>query len=317
MSIRDRSRTGHEPEWQHEFATREEWTAFVGEKYFKNLEPGMPFLLVSRLLRHDSGGRSSPATWMDISYCVGLLENDGPLFGHIEAMGGFSSNPGSFVGAREYVCYPEAWIKGNRTSDVSGRLEIPHNHYFHYTPVTKGFIPPFDMGRPHDLFDKEVEAFSVACGVYAMEALAAEETGWNKKFLPWYVRAITKLVIPSESAFVHDVVHQERVAVISRLRNLHRTVLEHEARIRSVNGSIGVPLIQNGALSIITDQAFANLMTHGNRTEIEQQISLIQRNLVVAEELGMTTCRDLIEVDGFRCQPAVVIEDFRRLYAIE
>lgn len=311
-----RSREGPAPEWQYEFKTAEEWTAHIGEKFFAGLLPNEPILLVIRQMDHDSSGRTLPSSWMETHYYIGHLADTQPLFSFKECLNEISNNAGFVLGMREFLSFPETFRNGEMRSYVRGSLEVQYST-FHYTPVTKPFEPPFESSRSHDLFKKEVEAFAVACGVTAMEALAAQESLWNRNFLGWYARAIAQLRIPAESEEIATKQEEEKVALIQRLQKHHRDVLATEEHIRKVHGSVGVPQMQNGALSIITDEVLARLITSDSRGNIKDWIYTIKHTLAVARRMGMLEEQGLVMVDGFRCQPAIVIEDFCRLYAVE
>lgn len=283
MSIMDRrGREGREPEWQNEFATTEEWIAHVGQKFFSQLVPGAPFLLVARRLEYDGSGRHIPHTWMETSYSVGFLQEEGPLFGHVPPPKGVLLSESFFVGSRERISFPDLSQKGQISHRTQGPLEIIRNYQFRYTPVTETFKPPFVIQRSHDLFDKEVDAFSVACGVQDMDALAEGETLWDNRFLSWYSWSIQRLGIATASSTIST-------AQIEGHRGLLRSLHGWHAEVQSNQG----------------------------RHKAAEARGAIKEWLTLAHEAGLDRQFDLLDVNGFRCQPGILLEDFRRLYPDE
>lgn len=258
-----------EPEAQYEFETSAQWAEYVGEKFFKDLVPGAPFLLIMRRLEYDSR-RHTSQTWMETMYFVGILAESGPLFGLNDTVNGNAGNSGMFISAREFVYNPETYHEEKLVDRVQGPIQIATRVGFNYTPVTKTFKPPYSTDHSHDVFDQGVEMFSVACGVPAMEELVANQAQWDSCAFPaWYACAIARLRIPAIAESVVKQLEAEKVTLIKLLRRHH----------------------------------------------MKNSVGDITRILLLAKEFGMHEEFDYLMVDGFRCQPAIVIEDFAALYA--
>lgn len=317
MGIRGHMLSSPAPTWLSEFENSQEWATYVQERYFGALIPGEPFLIVMRELRHDSTGHTSPSTWMNTAYYLGVLSDDAPA-SSIEADDRYRDDFGVRINALRTIGPPG--IHRDRKSvgePFAGSFRLDRSPIgYGYTPYTEPFVPPFVIGRDHSVFGKEVDAISVACGMHAINEATALLALYDNQFMSWYVRGVMQLQLDAGKD-TEQLILEEKRGFVERLLRMQAEINQLDVNIRNIHGSVGIPRYVDGAISLVTDEACARLMSSDQRRHLKEKRDAIERNLAFAVSAGMDTDFEHVLVNGIRYQPAILIEDFRTMYGLK
>lgn len=301
-----------------EFEDDKEWAEFVLEHYFGALVPGEPFLLIVRVCRSDYSGHHYPQEWMVTEYYLGKLAEKAPLtalFNENDAFKFFAFA----IRTVEFCCFPRIHSEkeGGLTDYGTGDIKFSYFN-LHETPVRAPFAPPYRLGLPTAITkrdrDEGVTAFSLAVGLKAMEALRLEETERERDFSKWFVRASARLGLPllSEDAKErHAELKREIVANLLAARDRMAPLAERIARVK---GNVGGTMMEGGALTIVTDEVAATLMTIHERDKLKEFRREIRGMLTRGREIGMHNDAGWVQVAGISYQPARVLQDFETLF---
>lgn len=298
------------PDYVLEFKSTAPWAEHIRDTYFATARPAEPFLLAVRHIDHDASGRTIPSIWMETRYYIGILAADGDLIQIDPDTTSFYS--GFSLETSRYITF-----RGEMRSDRgTGALKFKRDSFL-YVPVTEPFKPPRgSMILTADLFNAEVNAFSFACGIDAMNELAAKEGPWKKDFAIWYARSLLRLGVAPAKA---DVVEQQSVAqqqLIRILLDKHAEVCAFHTML-SRSHTLDTPYASDGSLRIITDKAVYSLLTRHECDRFTTAKKFVTDRIAFAAEMGMEkNFTYYIGDNGIEYQPAIVLRSLRRLYAL-
>lgn len=289
-----------------EFLNSQEMMDFVSKRYFSRAQPGEPFFLVTRRIASDFGEGAR----LRVEYYVGVLSEQDPILRQ----------------AKEHGLFDSLRIETDRYLEIDGRMALAERPLefslidLNYTPLRKPFEAPAGqfglLSRRTTRCNclPKFSAFSMAVGITAMERLCVHEAEMRQDLPIGYLRAAGKLGIEVHSLRLKEMRKHFAMEVMTKLLVAHLSIARLQRRIQQVRGAVGQTLMEGGALTIVTDDVAAVLMTSGDREESRSQQAEIRSLLKAAREAGAGEITDPVSIAGIRYRPKELIEDFEQLY---